>query len=148
MNVNEFKTLFWDYSRKISDHTSILVNSVCEQHGLTMLQIRILVEIKQQKYHTIGSLASRLNLAQANVSTMCKKLEGKGFLERVRDQGDERVVKVILSPNGNQAVEEVDQVLINRISASLEEKEEEAFEEIIRGLKKLHELLEAANQKN
>lgn len=146
MDVGEFKSILWDYSRKISEHTSILVNSVCEEYGLTMLQIRILVEIKKSSSHTIGSLASRLNMAGANLSTMCKKLEGKGFLERVRDQGDERVVKVVLSVKGNKAVEEVDHILVSRITSALQEKEDEVLADIINGLKKLHDLLESANR--
>lgn len=145
MDVGEFKSILWDYSREITEHTNILVNSVCEENGLTMLQIRILVEIKKSSSQTIGSLASRLNMAGANISTMCKKLEGKGFLERVRDQGDERVVKVVLSGKGNKAVEEVDHILVSRITAALQE-EEEVLADIINGLKKLHDLLESANR--
>ncbi|MCL6572764.1 MAG: hypothetical protein K6T88_13955, partial [Bacillus sp. (in: Bacteria)] len=63
MEVNEFKNHLWDYTRKINENANIVINSLCEQHGLTTLQGRILVEIKQHGSHTIGTLASKLNIA-------------------------------------------------------------------------------------
>lgn len=142
MEVLDFKNIIWDYTRKISENTNILINSLCEGHGLTSLQVRILVEIDKQESHTIGGLAGRLNIAGTNISTMCKKLESKGFLERVRDQGDERVVKVILSEKGKSIVKEIDQELLEKISYSIMGETEETLNDIISGLKKFNELLE------
>jgi len=142
MNVVDFKNILWDYTRKISDNTNTVITSLCEHHGLTILQIRILVEIEKHGAHTIGSLASRLNIAGTNISTMCKKLGNSGFLDRVRDSEDERVVKVVLSDKGNQVVEEINQELIDKIAAAMKGETDESLMDIINGLKKLNELLE------
>lgn len=142
MEIIDFKNILWNYTRTISENTNLLIGSICEQHGLTSLQVRILVEIQQQDSHTIGSLAKRLNIAGANISTMCKKLEGKGFLERVRDETDERVVKVVLSTLGDNIVEEIDKDLTERVSDAIKGENEETLTEILKGLKKFNELLE------
>jgi MarR family transcriptional regulator, organic hydroperoxide resistance regulator len=142
MKVTDFKNNLWDYTRKIGENTNIVITSLCEHHGLTVLQVRILVEIQQHGSHTIGSLASRLNIAGTNISTMCKKLATKGFLERVRDDEDERVVKLILSEKGNKVVEEINQELIEKISISIKGETDESLYEIINGLKKMNDLLE------
>jgi MarR family transcriptional regulator, organic hydroperoxide resistance regulator len=142
MEVTDFKNNLWDYTRKISENTNIVITSLCEQHELTVLQGRILVEIKQYGSHTIGSLANRLNIAGTNISTMCKKLATKGFLERVRDEEDERVVRLILSEKGNKVVEEINQELLEKISISIKGETKESLFDIINGLKKMNDLLE------
>ncbi|WP_409296823.1 MarR family winged helix-turn-helix transcriptional regulator [Peribacillus sp. SCS-26] len=142
MVVVDFKNTLWNYTRKISENTNIIISSLCERYGLTSLQVRILVEIQQQGSHTIGSLASKVNIAGTNISTMCKKLEKQGFVERVRDSGDERVVKVVLSENGKEAVQEINEELLGKISASIKDESDESLQDMIDGLKKLNGLLE------
>ncbi|WP_409291354.1 MarR family winged helix-turn-helix transcriptional regulator [Peribacillus sp. SCS-37] len=142
MVVVDFKNTLWNYTRKISENTNIIISSLCERYGLTSLQVRILVEIQQQGSHTIGSLASKVNIAGTNISTMCKKLEKQGFVERVRDSADERVVKVVLSERGKEAVREINEELLGKISASIKDESDESLQDIIDGLKKLNELLE------
>ncbi|MEH7010513.1 MarR family transcriptional regulator [Neobacillus niacini] len=142
MDVINFKNILWNYTRKINERTNNLINTLCDHHGITTLQGRILIEIQQHGSHTIGSLASRLHIAGTNISTMCKKLESKGFIERVRDEGDERVVKVALSEKGISVVEEINQELVEKISQSIQGETDDSLKEIIKGLKKLNELLE------
>jgi MarR family transcriptional regulator, organic hydroperoxide resistance regulator len=142
MDVIDFKNILWNYTRKINERTNNLIITLCDHHGITTLQGRILIEIQQNGSHTIGSLASRLHIAGTNISTMCKKLESKGFIERVRDESDERVVKVALSQKGIRVVEEINQELIEKITHSIQGETDQSLREIINGLKKLNELLE------
>ena len=142
MDANLFKNILWSYTRQINERTSNLIITLCDHHGITTLQGRILIEIEQHGSHTIGSLASRLHIAGTNISTMCKKLEGIGLIIRVRDEEDERVVKVALSEKGKTVVDEVNQELIEKISNSIQGETEQTLHEIINGLKKLNTLLE------
>lgn len=142
MDVIDFKNILWRYTRQINERTSNLIITLCDHHGITTLQGRILLEIEQHGSHTIGTLASRLHIAGTNISTMCKKLEGKGLIVRVRDEGDERVVKVALSEKGKTVVEEINQELIEKISNSIQGETDQSLHEIINGLKKLNTLLE------
>ncbi|PLT27901.1 MarR family winged helix-turn-helix transcriptional regulator [Peribacillus deserti] len=142
MVVMDFKNTLWNYTRKISENTNTIIASLSDRYGLTSLQVRILVEIREQGSHTIGTLASRLNMAGTNISTMCKKLEKEGFLERARNPEDERVVKVMLSDQGMAAVTEINKALLEKISSSIKEESETALKDMIAGLEKLNELLE------
>lgn len=142
MDVIDFKNILWSYTRQINERTNNLIITLCEHNGITTLQGRILLEIDRHGSHTIGTLASRLHIAGTNISTMCKKLEGKGLIVRVRDEFDERVVKVALSEKGKSVVEEINQELIEKISNSIQGETDQSLKEIINGLKKLNELLE------
>ena len=142
MNVSDFKNTMWDYTRKISDSMNNAFCPICEKYGLTMMQVRILVELYNCESHKVGSLADSVSIACANLSPMCKKLESKGFLERVRNQDDERVVKVVLTKTGKEIVFEIDTSLNEKILQQTDGKSEETFNAIILGLQKLDMLLQ------
>ena len=145
MEVAEFKNIVWDYTRKIGESMNSVFSPVGENYGLTMMQIRILMELHQYESHTIGSLADSVCVAGANVSAMCKRLEGQGLLERVRNREDERVVRVVLTKMGKDTVVEIDTSFNDKIAKHLMNETEETFEGIILGLQKLNELLQRMN---
>ena len=142
MEVSEFKNIILDYTRKIAESMNCIFSPVCEIHELTRMQARILLELHQCGSHTIGSLAESICAAGANISAMCKKLEGQGLLERVRNREDERVVRVVLTESGEETVLEIDRLFNYRISQYLVNETEENLEDIILGLQKLDELLQ------
>lgn len=142
MEVPDFKNKVWDFSRKLAESINHLYEPVIEKCGLTLMQARILIQLQQCGAHTIGSLGKSTCVAGANTSAMCKKLEGQGLVERIRDQEDERVVKVALTQLGEETVSEIDQILNNRLSQYLLNEKKEDMETIILGLQKLNDLLQ------
>jgi DNA-binding MarR family transcriptional regulator len=141
MDIAEFKNVVWDYSRKIEESMNSAFSPVIENYGLTMMQTRILMELHHYESHTIGSLANSICAAGTNISAMCKKLEGLGFLERVRNREDERVVRVALTSLGKETVSEIDKLFNDKISQHLTSEIEETFDDIILGLQKLDDVL-------
>lgn len=146
MNVCEFKNIMWEYTRKISENMDNTFCPICTDYGLTMMQVRILTDIYKNGSHTIGSLADSTGVAGANISAMCKKLEGKGLIERIRDQYDERVVKVALTQNGKEIIVKIDTALNEKFSDTIAGESEETLNEIVIGLEKLNSLLEKINK--
>lgn len=146
MEVAEFKNLVWDYTRKIAESMNCIFSPVGDKHGLTMMQIRILMELCQCESHTIGSLADRTCIACTNISAMCKKLEAQGLLERVRNREDERVVRVELTCLGKDTVLEIDKLCNDKLSKYFIDETEETFRDIILGLQKLNDLLLKINK--
>lgn len=142
MEVADFKNIIWDYTRKVAESMNCVFSPVSESHGLTMLQTRILFELHKYGSHTIGSLADSICVAGANISAMCKKLEGKGLVERVRNKEDERVVIVVLTKLGKEKTMEIDRLCNDKITHCLINEKQETFEDIITGLQKLNELLQ------
>lgn len=140
MNISDFKYAILEYTRKINENTIKAFNPFFEKHGLTMLQGRILMALYHFGSHSIGNLADNINIAGANISVMCKRLEKMGYLSRVRDREDERVVKVALTEKGNEIILEIDERLNKVISREFNEVE--FYTEIIKGMKKLNNILE------
>ena len=148
MEVAEFKNTVWDYTRKIGESMNSVFCPVSDEYGLTMMQTRILLELHQYESHTIGSLADSICAAGTNISAMCKKLEGQGLLERVRNREDERVVRVVLTKLGKETVLEIDRLFNEKISQYLTGENEESFNDIILGLQKLNEILQRMSKVN
>ena len=49
---------------------------------------------------SIGELATRTGVGQSSITTACQRLEKAGLVSRVRDDQDERVVRVSLTHEG------------------------------------------------
>jgi DNA-binding MarR family transcriptional regulator len=141
MQVAEFKDILWGYTRRITENSNKVFNFIAEKYGFTILQVRILMELHQNGSHTIGGLAEDIYVAGTNISAMCKKLENMGYLKRVRDQEDERVVQVGLSQKGKEVVLEIDRELQERINQLIADEPEQNLADIISGMQKLDELL-------
>ncbi|HEX5166686.1 MAG TPA: MarR family transcriptional regulator [Thermomicrobiales bacterium] len=55
---------------------------------------------------SIGELAARTGVGQSSITTACKRLEKAGLVSRRRDARDERVVRVSLTAEGVEQVEQ------------------------------------------
>jgi DNA-binding MarR family transcriptional regulator len=141
MEIEVFKRLIWEYTKKITDSTNIAFNSIGSKHGLTMMQMRLLMELQRSEKHTIGSLAGDICMAGANISSLCKKLEQQGLLQKKRDSNDERVVIIRLTEEGKRTVMAIDSYFNQRLSKSMEKEAEETYDSIIEGMEKLNTLL-------
>jgi len=143
METDEFKKLIISYTRKIADSSDDLFNSVGSRHGITMMQLRLLMELHSSERHTIGSLAGGTCMAGANISSMCKRLEQEGFLQKKRDPKDERVVLIRLTEKGEKTITEIDTFFNERIASYMACEDEETFTSIIKGMEKLNSLLQS-----
>jgi len=131
------KNEIWDFLRTITECMDKAFRPIMEEYGLTMMQTRILVEIKECGHHTVGSLGNEVGLASGNASSMCKKLEKAGFVQRIRDIDDERFVKLALTKLGEKTLQDIEDALEKKYGAFLERKDDDEFQIISDGMKKL-----------
>jgi DNA-binding MarR family transcriptional regulator len=141
MEMPEFKNIVWDYTRKINENMNTALSLMGNKYGLTTMQLRILMELFRKEPQTIGSLAEDICIAGTNISTMCKKLEKQGFVERNRAAEDERIVRIKLTEMGRQTMLKIDIYFNEKISQNMADEAEETFETIISGMEKLNSLL-------
>lgn len=144
MEVMDFNNTIWNLLRDISVNMDSIFRPMYDKHGLTAMQVRILTDVREQE-QTIGNLGKNLCVAGANISAMCRKLEKEGFLNRVRDKMDERVVKVHLSEKGESAILDIEALLTRKFDICLKTESTENINDIIEGLQKLNVLLQKIN---
>lgn len=71
-----------------------------QSHGLTGPQAVIIGEVISSQGLTAGELARRVNLSQATVTDIVKRLESRGLLCRTRDIRDRRRVLITTTRDG------------------------------------------------
>ncbi|ALK08694.1 MarR family winged helix-turn-helix transcriptional regulator [Blastochloris viridis] len=68
--------------------------------GLTYPQYLVMVVLWEEDGRTVGGIGEVLSLDSSTLTPLLKRLEGMGHLSRARDDADERVVRVRLTPGG------------------------------------------------
>lgn len=78
-----------------------------ESTGITYTQYLVLLALWENNQLTVKSVADRLDLDSASLTPILKRLEVAGFLTRVRNKSDERVVEITLTDKGHALQDEV-----------------------------------------
>ncbi len=89
-------------------------------------QLKLLRVLKTRQRCTMQELAEQLDVAPPTVTVMVKRLLTQGFVERVRDEQDWRVVQVLPTERGQRAValyEEFWRTNLQRLLAHLSREE-------------------------
>lgn len=137
-----FENELWDFLRTVTECLVTDFRPITEEHGLTLMQTRILMEIKECGHHTVGSLGSIIGLASGNASSMCKKLEKGGYLKRLRNPEDERYVQLVLTEAGQEILEKIGDALELKYGTFMGTKNDEEFQDIFKSMKKLQSFIQ------
>ncbi len=80
---------------------------IASTHQLTVHQLLVLIGIQNCQVMTVGDVTKELMILQANASALCKRMEEQGYVRRIRNEQDERVVNVVLDHKGHAILQEV-----------------------------------------
>ncbi|MQX16154.1 MarR family transcriptional regulator [Sinorhizobium terangae] len=89
-----------------------------DELDLTYPQYLVMIVLWEKDDQTVGSLGERLFLESSTLTPMLKRLEGMGYISRVRDQADERQVRVKLTDSGRALREKAEKVPHGIVSAT------------------------------
>jgi DNA-binding MarR family transcriptional regulator len=85
------------------------LQALMNEIGLYRGQPPLLHLLWQQDGRTQSDLAAKLHLQPATVTKMLQRMEAAGFIKRQADPQDQRVMRVYLTPLGQQVKEQVRQ---------------------------------------
>lgn len=101
INFFEFNNTIFSMIREISYKIDLLLQETANSLDLTPLQLKIIIALySSDRDVSIGNLGKTIGVTGGNISNICKKLEKKGFVDRIRSEEDERVVNVRLTEQG------------------------------------------------
>lgn len=108
INFFEFNNTIFSMIREISHKIDLLLQDTANSLDLTPLQLKIIIALYSANEDvSIGNLGKAIGVTGGNISNICKKLEKKGFVDRIRSEEDERVVNVRLTDTGIAASKEL-----------------------------------------
>ena len=143
INFFEFNNTIFSMIREISHKIDLLLQDTANSLDLTPLQLKIIIALYSSDSDvSIGNLGKAIGVTGGNISNICKKLEKKGFVDRIRSEEDERVVNVRLTETGIAASKDLGEYF-NKIRKEFPDDAVEVnLETIVEELKELDLLLD------
>lgn len=105
--------------------------------SLSMTEVHILEAIQKSESNMMSQIAKRLMVTQGTLTVSASKLIKKGYVERVRDEKDKRIVRLLLTEKADPILAIHDEFHEEMIEKLLNELELNKEEELIRSLKNL-----------
>lgn len=119
---------------------------VTNKYGLNLRDAMVLYAISERNDLTVGDAYKSMNLNQGNFSTMCKKMEEKGYLIRRRDKRDQRTVILENTHKGEETLNQINHEL-KEIYRLVNEIPQEDIKKAIDGLELFANIMEEVHSK-
>lgn len=143
INFFEYNNTIFSMIREIAHKIDLLLQDTANKLDLTPLQLKIIIALySSDKDVSIGNLGKTIGVTGGNISNICKKLEKKGFVNRIRSEEDERVVNVRLTETGIQASKELGEYFYKIREEFPDDGVDVNLETIVEELKELDKLLD------
>ncbi|MBC5635291.1 MarR family transcriptional regulator [Ornithinibacillus hominis] len=91
----------------IQKQSQQFVNRITLGEQLTQSQLVLLFQLKKQDGMKATDIAEFFHVTPGAVTAMCDKLEKQSYIERTKDPMDRRIVKMVLTPQGEQKIREL-----------------------------------------
>ncbi|MGE7114123.1 MarR family winged helix-turn-helix transcriptional regulator [Lysinibacillus sp. NPDC047702] len=92
---------------EIQQKSKMFVNLLSEGESLSQNQLILLLQLKINAGMKATEIADFFSVTPGAVTSMCDKLEKLDLVQRVREDGDRRVVKMVLTHNGETKVQDL-----------------------------------------
>ena len=143
INFFEFNNTIFSMIREISHKIDLLLQETANNLDLTPLQLKIIIALYSSDTDvSIGNLGKTIGVTGGNISNICKKLEKKGFVNRIRSEEDERVVNVRLTETGVAASKELGEYFYKIREEFPDDDVDVNLETIVEELKEIDALLD------
>lgn len=105
--------------------------------NLTMNEIHTIEAISDIINPTMSSVAHKLMITLGTLTTAIKKLEKKGYVTRVKDENDARIVRLSLTKKAVEVLNIHDEFHVNMIETVLDDLSEEEEEVFLKSILKI-----------
>ena len=104
--IKESEMYFWDKHKTITSYYELLSSRICDQYGLTQMEYDILMFLHNNPQHnTAAEIVKIRKSTKSHVSTSLKKLENKGFIERIQSEDNKKHIEIVLRDKAELIVE-------------------------------------------
>ena len=141
MDIAAFKRELFAITYDLQKILHDTMTPICQEHGLTLQQMHVLVELMRTPGLTAGQLSDRAGILRTNFSPVCRKLENRGLIERQRSQTDRRSLRLHVTDEGRALLASVDGEVQRRYGRAFSAEPQETFDAILEGFQALSAFL-------
>lgn len=113
--------------------------------GFTTSQCYALLELKKFGSLTMNELSDRMNLSTSTMTRIINNLVRDGYVQRLRDEGDRRVVVAKLTEEGTNAAQKLEESIMAYYGKIVSELPNGHIEDVLRSVELLINAFERAN---
>ena len=113
---------------------------------VSIKEMHTIEAIGMYQEHTTSQVARKLGITVGTLTVSVNNLVRKGYVNRVRNNEDRRVVKLALTKKGRLLYRLHDKFHRDMVRETIEEMSEEEAKILMRGLKNLHGFLERTKE--
>lgn len=95
------------------------IASAVEAMGLTPPQLHSVLWVGRDGRLSMGELAQRIGVTEKTITGVVDRLEREGYVQRVREEGDRRMIKVELTERGREVFGQLDAEIHAKVAALL-----------------------------
>ena len=125
----------------------IRVDELIRTFGMPLSHIQILVLLSEGDL-SIGQISDRLGIAKPNITPLVDALDGKGYVTRLRNGQDRRIVYVHMLEAGESCLREIRLAVIEQIKAWPLELGANEAHKLDQSLKNMKEIMSIMDQRN
>ena len=137
MDISTFKHELFVVTYDVQKILHETMAPICQQHGLTLQQMHVLMELMRTPGLTAGQLSDQAGILRTNFSSVCRKLEDRGLIERQRSQTDKRSLRLRVTDEGRALLAGIDGEVQRRYGKAFAAEQPETFDTIIEGFQAL-----------
>ena len=109
--------------------------------GITGVQLMTLHFVKHNDNCKTSDIANFLSVSPSDTTRIVETLVKKGFVERINDENDRRIIRLVIKEEGKKVFETIKQELALSFSKILEKINEEDAKALLRGMNALSNAL-------
>ncbi|SEM53926.1 DNA-binding transcriptional regulator, MarR family [Pseudomonas sp. ok272] len=112
-----------------------IIDTHMEPHGITAAQFKVLIILAQYGVDTPAELCRHLSLDSGSMTRMLDRLEHKDLLARKRCDEDRRLVRLVLTPEGQVLADQLPEIgvnAMNQLAGALDAQELQTLEHILK----------------
>ena len=128
--------------RRIIQAFDVHSRSLYSRYGLTGPQLVCLLEVIENEATTAREISQRIHLGPSTLVGVLNRLEAKGYIERHRDSGDRRKVRISATREGHKIAEVAPSPMDERLVSALSHLSEKKQARIAKALRQLVEMIE------
>ncbi len=103
-----------------------------EERIATALQLMALQFLNEQSNGTVSDIANFLKLSKSSTTQLIERLVKVGFVARIHDKEDRRIVRLNITKNGEKEFEVLKHEIIEKMKKTLDKIPEKDILELIR----------------
>ncbi len=129
--------------RRILRATEQYARKLAEAAGMTPAQLRVLQIVDEKTGATPKTLANQMGVSQATITALVDKLVLRGLVERLASKVDRRQVNVMLTAQGESALEKAPDALQQRFVRAFAELADWEQTQLVSSLERVASMLDA-----